>query len=149
VVGQKTAALLTAGFILLSFTTNAKADYLTFVVKKTQEEIAKFNKFFGTKKQNSIINGIIQNQTNKTNTKKNIILKTNETSKNTALLHTKPIKQFFNQKQFIIDNIKSINFTNTTAVNPLDLPTLTNNINLLYKMGYLPFYAKKVDSIQA
>jgi hypothetical protein len=146
VVGQKTAALLTAGFILLSFTTNAKANYLTFVVKKTQEEIAKFNKFFGTKKQNSIINGIIQNQTNKTNTKTNAILKTNKTSKNTALVHSDPIKQFFNQKQFIIDNIKSINFTNTTAVNPLDLPTLTNNINLLYKMGYLPFYAKKVDS---
>ena len=145
-LGKKTAALFSACFIFLIFTANAKANYLTFVVKKTQEEIAKFNKFFGTKKQSSIINGIIQNQTNKTNTKTNIILKTNKTSKNTALLHTEQIKQFFNQKQFIVDNIKRINFTNTTAVNPLDLPTLTNNINLLYKMGYLPFYAKKVDS---
>jgi hypothetical protein len=137
----KAAVLFTVSFVFLIFMncSSANANYLTVVVKKTQEEIKEFNKAFESKYSNKNYNS---NCTQK-QTKQTRLLETNSTV-NSLTLHTETIKQFFNKKQSTVSNQK--HFTNTTVVNPLDLPTLTNNVNLLYKMGYLPFYAKKVDN---
>jgi len=140
----KAAVLFAVSFVFLIFMncSSANANYLTVVVKKTQEEIKEFNKAFESKYSNKNYNSnCTQKQTKQTG-----LLETNSTV-NSLALHTETIKQFFNKQKSTIYNQKNKKcFTNTTVVNPLDIPTLTNNINLLYKMGYLPFYAKKVDS---
>jgi hypothetical protein len=140
----KAAVLFAVSFVFLIFMncSSANANYLTVVVKKTQEEIKEFNKAFESKYSNKNYNS---NCTQK-QTKQTRLLETNSTV-NSLALHTETIKQFFNKQKSTIYNQKNKKrFTNTTVVNPLDLPTLTNNVNLLYKMGYLPFYAKKVDN---
>ena len=135
-MGHKTAALLAAGFIFLSFTANTKADYLTDVVKKTQTEIEKFNKTFSNNTNNT---------EKQTKNKQTPLLQTNSTI-SLYLPKANTTELSFDEQKFIENNLQNEkHFVNTTTVNPLDLPTLTNNINLLYKMGYLPFYAKSID----
>jgi len=135
VVGKKTAALLTTSFIFLTFTANTKADYLNDIVNKTQTTIEKFNKAFNKK------------QTKQTKPKQTALLQTNSTIGLFYLAESNATELSFDGQKFIENNIQDEKHcVNTTTVNPLDLPTLTNNINLLYKMGYLPFYAKSIDN---
>jgi hypothetical protein len=105
-----------------SYANNTVPNYLAVVIKRTQKEIQKINEVFD--KSNNTINSkpVISN-----NTANKINVTNNDSKKN-------------------LINTNAKDYTNTTIVNRLDLSTLTNNINLLYKMGYLPFYAKKVDN---
>ncbi|OSS41635.1 hypothetical protein DESAMIL20_1188 [Desulfurella amilsii] len=123
-------------FLLLFSIPNSRANnivdapipnYLAVVIKRTQKEIQRINKAFDNSKSNNTI--IYKNSKSfiRNNTANKINVANKDSKKN-------------------LINTTAKNYTNTTIVNPLDLPTLTNNVNLLYKMGYLPFYAQKVDN---
>lgn len=106
------AAIFVFVFLLLFSIPNSRANnivdapipnYLAVVIKRTQKEIQRINKAFDNSKSNNTI--IYKNS--KSFIRNNTANKINVANK---------------------DSKK--NLINTTIVNPLDLPTLTNNVNL-------------------
>jgi hypothetical protein len=131
VLGKTLTGLFVVTLTFLVFAYNTKADNN---IKQTQTKIEKLNKTFSNNTNN------VKKRTDLLQTNSTISLPYSAKTDTTEL-------SFDGQNDTANNSIQDENyyFTNTTTVNPLELPTLTNNINLLYKMGYLPFYAKSID----